>query len=107
MSGKRRIIAVLVAALALGSIGGLATTAVAASAKTCPTPNGSYEVSPPPAGSSKGADPAEVAAANCTLGFREDTTYPLSVIALGLLATVATLVLYRRATSHDAIGSEA
>ena len=34
-------------------------------------------------------------------------TYPLSVIGLGLLATVGTLLLLRRGTSYDAIGSEA
>ena len=106
MSGKRRIIAVLVAALVSGSIGGLATTAVAAHAKTCQTPAGRYEVTPP-AGPSAGADPAEVAAANCTLGFREQTAYPLSVIALCLLATAGTLLLVRRSAPYDAIGSEA
>ena len=79
----------------------------AAQAKTCQSPAGRYEVTPPPAGSRAGADPAEVAAADCTLGFHEDTTYPLSVIGLALLATLGTLLLVRRGTSHDAIGSEA
>lgn len=107
MSGKRRIIAVLVAALVLGSIGGLATTAVAAQAKTCQTPAGRYVVTSPQAGSRAGADPAEVAAADCALGFREQQAYPLSVIALCVLATVGTLLLVRRNTSYDAIGGEA
>lgn len=107
MSGKRRIIAVLVAAVLWGPIGGLAMTVAAAQAKTCQTPAGRYEVIPPQAGSREGADPAEVAAADCALGFREQTAYPLSVIALCVLATVGTLLLVRRNASYDAIVGEA
>jgi hypothetical protein len=107
MSKDRRIIAVLVVAVVLGPIGSLALAASAAQAKTCRTPAGRYDVTPPPAGSSTNADPAEVAAANCTLGFHEEQAYPLSVIALCVLATVGTLLLVRRGTSYDAIGSEA
>ena len=107
MSRNRRIIAALVAAVLMGPIGGLAIAATAVQAKSCQTPDGRYDVTPPRAGSTTGADPAEVAAANCTLGFHEEQAYPLSVIALALLATVATLVLVRRGTSHDSIRSEA
>jgi hypothetical protein len=48
-----------------------------------------------------------VAAASCTLGFDEQTSYPLSVIGLCLVATAVTLLLVRRATSYEAIGSGA
>ena len=106
MSRYRGIIAALVAAVVLGVVGGLATPVAGAQAKTCQTPAGRYDVIPPPAGSRAGADPAEVAAANCTLGFHEDSTYPLSVIALALLATLGTLLLLRRGDSYEAIGSE-
>ena len=105
MSSNRRIIAVLVAAVVLG--GGLTISASAAQAKTCQSPAGRYEVTPPAAGSSVGADPAELAAANCTLGFHEQQAYPLSVIFVCLLATVGTLLLVRRGASYDAIGSQA
>ena len=106
MSRQRRIIAMLAAALLLGPIGALAMSATAAQAKTCQTPAGRYDVTAP-AGPSAGADPAEVAAASCTLGFREQMAYPLSVIGLCLLATAGTLMLVRRHASYDAIGSEA
>jgi hypothetical protein len=102
MSAQRRIVAGLVAVLVLAWIGMPAT---AAQAKTCQTPAGSYDVTPP-AGSSTGADPAEVRAADCTLGFREQRAYPLSVIALCLLATAGTLLLVRRNTAGDAIGGQ-
>lgn len=105
MGSSRRIIAVLVAAVVSMPIGGVATSA--AQTKTCQTPAGRYEVNPPPAASPAGADPAEVAAANCTLGFDEQPVYPLSVIGLALVATVGTLVLLRRGPSYDAIGSKA
>ena len=107
MSRSGWIIAVLVAAVVLGSVGGVAVPVAAAQAKTCQSAAGRYDVTPPPAGPRQGADPAELAAADCTLGFREDTTYPLSVIGLALLATLGALLLARRGTSHDAIGSEA
>jgi hypothetical protein len=103
MSARRRIIAGLVTALVLGSIG---MSATAAQAKTCQTAAGRYDVTRP-AGPSAGADPAEVRAANCTLGFREQTAYPLSVIALCLLATAGTLLLVRRNASDDTVGSQA
>jgi len=106
MSTNRRTIAVLVATLVLGSIGGLAVPVTGAQAKTCQSAAGRYDVTPPPAGPRKGADPAELAAADCTLGFREDSAYPLSVIGLALLATLGTLLLVRRGTSYEAIGSE-
>ena len=115
MSRNRRIIAVLVAAVLAGFLGlaiaptgaQAAISPTGAEAKTCESPAGSYEVSPPPAGSSQGADPAEAAAANCTLGFREEQAYPLSVIGLCLLASLGVLVLLRRRALYDAIGSEA
>lgn len=106
MSRFRRIAAV-VAVVLVGPIGGLALSATAAQAKTCQTANGPYDVAAPPAVLGTGADPAEVAAANCTLGFDEQIIYPLSVIALCLLATAVTLVLVRRETAYDVIGSEA
>ena len=89
-----------------GSIGHLAGSATGPPAKTCQTPAGSYLVNPPPGGSRAGADPAELAAADCTLGFDEQPVYPLSVIGLALLASLGVVVLLRRGTSHDAIGSE-
>ncbi len=89
-----------------GSIGGLAGSATGASAKTCQTPAGSYQVTPPTAGSRDGADPAELAAADCTLGFDEQPVYPLSVIGLALLASLGVVVLLRRGRSYDAVGSE-
>ena len=95
----------LVGVFLLGPIGGFAMLAGVAQAKTCQTPAGRYEVTPRP-GPSAGADPAEIAAARCTLGFREQTAYPLSVIALCALATAGTLMLVRRNASYDAIGSE-
>ena len=97
----------LVAAVVVGSMGAVVVPVTGAEAKTCQAPGGRYDVNPPPGGSREGADPAEVAAADCTLGFHEDTTYPLSVIGLALLATLGALLLARRGTSHDAIGSEA
>jgi len=100
-------VAVLVAAVVWGTLVSLAVPVAGAQAKTCQTPAGRYDVTAPPAGSRAGADPAEVAAADCTLGFHEDTVYPLSVIGLCLLATFGTLLLVRRGTEHDAIGSEA
>ncbi len=106
MRRNRRIVAALVAAVLVMSIG-LATSATGAEAKICQTPDGRYEVTPPRAAPSAGADPAEVAAANCTLGFHEEQAYPLSVIALALLATVGTLMLARRRRSDDVVGSEA
>ncbi len=105
MSRNPRIVAALVAAVLVMSIG-LATSATGAEAKTCQTPAGRYDVTTPHAAPSAGADPAEVAAANCTLGFHEEQAYPLSVIALALLATVGTLMLARRRQSYDVIGSE-
>lgn len=107
MSSRRRIIAMLVAVIVVGPIWGLAISVTGAQANTCQTPDGRYDVTPPPAGASAGADPAEVAAANCTIGFHEEQVYPLSVIALCLLATVGTLLLARRRQSYDVIGSEA
>lgn len=107
MSSRRRIIAMLVAAIAAGPIWGLAISVTAAQAKTCQTSDGRYDVTPPPTGPSAAADPSEVAAANCTLGFHEQQAYPLSVIALCLLATVGALMLARRRQSYDVIGSEA
>jgi hypothetical protein len=71
------------------------------------TADGVYDVTPPPAVLGAGADSAEIAAADCTLGFDEQTIYPLSVIGLRLLATAVTLVLVRRRTSYDVIGREA
>lgn len=103
MSRKRRIVAGLVTALVLASIG---MSATAAQAKTCRTAAGRYEVTPP-AGPGAGADPAEVRAADCTLGFREQKAYPLSVIALCLLATAGTLLLVRANASADPIGRRA
>ena len=99
------MIAVLVAAVVLGSVGGVAVPVAAAQAKTCQSAAGRYDVTPPPVGPREGADPAELAAADCTLGFREDSAYPLSVIGLALLATLGTLLLVRGGTSHEAIGS--
>ena len=107
MGRSKGIIAVLVAAAVVGCMAGLAVPAVGAQAKTCQSPAGTYDVTPPPAGSREGADPAAVAAADCNLGFREDTAYPLSVIGLALVATLGALLLVRRGTSHEAIGSEA
>jgi len=107
MSRYRGIIAALVAVAVLGAMGGLAVPVAGAQAKTCQTPAGRYDVNPPPAAPRAGADPAEVAAADCTLGFREDSTYPLSVIGLALLATLGTLLLLRKGDSYEAIGSEA
>ncbi len=104
---KRRIIAMVVAAIASGPFLALAISVTAAQAKTCQSPAGRYDVTSPPAGPSAGADPAEVAAANCTLGFHEEQAYPLSVIALCLLTTVGALMLARRRQSYDVIGSEA
>lgn len=106
MSVSRWIIAVLAAAVVLGSVGAVAVPVAAAQAKTCQSAAGRYDVTPPPAGPRHGADPAELAAADCTLGFREDSTYPLSVIGLALLATLGTLLLLRRGDSYEAIGSE-
>lgn len=105
MSSRRRIIAMLVAAIAAGPVWSLAISA-SAQAKTCQSPEGRYDVTPPAAAPGAGADPAEVAAANCTLGFHEEQAYPLSVIALAFLATVGTLMLARRRQSYDVIGSE-
>ena len=107
MSRFQRIIVAVAAVVLVGPIGGLALSSAAAQAKTCPAADGPYDVTPPPAGSGAGADPAEVAAANCTLGFDEQSIYPLSVIGLCLLATAVTLVLVRRERSYDVIGSEA
>ncbi len=107
MSSRGRIIAMLVVAIAAGPVWGLAISVTGAQAKTCQTPDGRYDVTAPRAAPSAGADPAEVAAANCTLGFHEEQAYPLSVIALALLATVGTLMLARRRRSDDVIGSEA
>ncbi len=111
MSRRRRIIAVLVAGslgLAISPTGAEATISPAgAEAKTCQSPAGSYKAIPPRAGSTKGADPAEAAASNCTLGFREEQAYPLSVIGLCVLASLGVLMLLRRKTYYDAIGSEA
>ncbi len=101
-----RISAMLVAAIALAPIAALATPVSVAQAKTCQAPAGRYDVTPPPRAPSDGADPAAVAAANCTLGFREEQAYPLSVIALALLATAGTLMLVRRRTPDDLIGSQ-
>ena len=103
MRSGRRIIAVLLIAVVAA---GFAIPSTAAQAKICQAPAGRYEVTPPRAGPTAGADPAEVAAANCGLGFREDTAYPLSVIALCLLFTAATLALLRRGTSYEPIASE-
>ena len=115
MGRSRPIIAVLAAAVLTGSLG-LAISPTGAQAvisptgeqaKTCQSPAGSYEVTPPGAGSTQGADPAGAAAANCTLGFREDQAYPLSVIGLCLLASLGVLVLLRRRRYYDAIGGGA
>ena len=76
MSSRHRIIAMLVAAIAAGPVGVFAISAPAAQAKTCQTSEGRYDVTPPAAGPTSGADPAEVAAANCTLGFDEQQAYP-------------------------------
>ena len=115
MSKNRQIIAVLVAAVVAASLGlAISPTGAhavisptGAEAKTCESPAGSYEVTPPRAGTTQGADPAGAAAANCTLGFREEQTYPLSVIGLCLLASLGVLALLRRRTLYDAIRSEA
>lgn len=100
--GRNRVVAVLVTAIVVGM--GFAGTA-GAQAKECSAPAGRYEVSPP-RGATDGADPAELAAANCQLGFREDRTYPLSVILLCLAATAGTLLLLRRGTSYEPIASQ-
>lgn len=84
----------------------LATAATGAQVKTCETPGGSYDVIAPRAAPGAGADPAAVAAVNCTLQFHEERAFPLSVIALALLATVGTLGLVRR-RQYDLRGSEA
>lgn len=112
MSSRRRIIAVLVPAVLAGSLG-LATSPSAAQisptgeeAVTCESPAGSYKVTPPRAGSARGADPAAAAAADCTLGFREEQAYPLSVIGLCLLVSLGVLVLVRRRQSYAMIGNE-
>ena len=107
MSRLRWIVAAFVAVVLVGATGGLASSAAAAQATTCQTPDGRYEVTPPAVTSGVGADPAEVAAANCTLGFDEQNVYPLSVIALCLVATAVTLVFVRRGTAYDGIGVEA
>jgi hypothetical protein len=92
--------------VSVGALGGPASEA-AAQARTCETADGRYDVTPSPAGSNSGADPAAIAAANCTLGFDEQNIYPLSVIGLCLIASAVTLVLVRKETSFDVIGSEA
>ena len=107
MSRFRRVIAAVVVVVLVGPIGGVGLSAAAAQAQTCQTADGRYDVTPARAAAGAGADPAEVAAANCTLGFDEQIIYPLSVIGLCLLATAVTLVLVRRETSYDVIGSEA
>ena len=107
MTSRGRIIAMLAATIAAGTIWGLAISVTGAQAKTCQTPDGRYEVTPPRAAPSAGADPAEVAAANCSLGFHEEQAYPLSVIALALLTTVGALMLVRRRRPDDVVGSEA
>jgi len=84
----------------------LASAATAAQVKTCATPGGNYDVIAPRSAPGAGADPAAVAAANCTLQFHEERAYPLSVIALALVATVGTLGLVRR-RQYDLRGSEA
>ena len=115
MSRNRQIIAVLAAVFLAGSLvlaiaptgAQAAISPTGAETKTCQSPAGSYEVTPPRAGATQGADPAQAAAANCTLGFREEQAYPLSVIGLCLLASLGVLVLLRRRALYDAIGSEA
>ena len=89
MSRFRRIIAAVVGVVLVGPIGGLAPSATAARAKTCQMADARYDVTTPPAGSGAGADPAEVAAANCTPRFDEQNIYPLSVIGLCLLMSVS------------------
>ncbi len=101
----RRIVVAVVAVVSVWALGGPAPAA-AAQERTCETAEGRYDVSQPPAISDSGADPAAVAATNCTLGFDEQNIYPLSVIGLCLLATAVTLVLVRKET-YDVIGSEA
>ena len=112
MRSKRRIIAMLVAAILAESLG-LSTSPTAAQisptgeeAVSCESPAGSYKVTPPRAGSTRGADPAAAAAADCTLGFREEQAYPLSVIGLCLLVSLGVLVLVRRRQSYAMIGSQ-
>ena len=100
----RRIVVAVVAVVCAWALGGPAP-ATAAQTRTCETADGRYDVTRSPAISDSGADPAAVAAANCTLDFDEQNAYPLSVIGLCLAATAVTLVLVRNGASYDVVGS--
>lgn len=107
MSRFRRMAVTIVAVAAVWALGAPAPVAAEVQARTCATADGRYDVTPPPVGSERGADPAAVAAANCSLGFDEQNVYPLSVLGLCLFATAVTLVLVRRKTSFDVMRSGA
>jgi hypothetical protein len=94
----RRVVALIGVTVCATSGGVLAFGATAASAaptvRTCGSGPNAYTVTvPSPTTSTTGADPQEIAAANCTIGYHEKKGYPFSIIGLMLVVTVATLAL--------------
>jgi hypothetical protein len=62
--------------------------------RTCGSGKNAYTVTvPAQTTSATGADPQEINAADCTIGYHEKKGYPFSIIGLMLVVTVATLAL--------------
>ena len=104
------LVPVLLAALAFGGV--VAPGALAAgepTANTCPVKGGSYPITVPKAGTQadSGGDPAAEAAVHCALGYHEKQEYPLSLIGVCLLFTAGALILVKRRSVHDGVGSAA
>lgn len=67
--------------------------------RTCGSGSNAYTVTvpsnTPSTGFAQGEDPEEAFAAQCQIGYHEKQAYPLSIVAIMLVVTVATLALLR------------
>lgn len=73
--------------------------AAGAAVKTCGAGSNAYTVTvpsnTPSTGFAQGEDPEEAFATQCQIGYHEKQAYPLSIVGLMLVVTVATLALLR------------
>lgn len=85
---------------------GVANAGAATTVRTCGSGANAYTVTvpanTPSVGFAQGEDPYEAFAAQCSLGYHEKKAYPLSIVALMLVVTVATVaLLYAKKDSLD------
>lgn len=91
---------------------GAASAGAALTVKTCGSGPNAYTVAAPAnapsVGFAKGEDPYEAFATQCQIGYHEKQAYPLSIVGLMLIVTVATVaLLYAKKDALDLGWTEA